>query len=81
MPRKRKGFLNQTALKGIRMLICRFDEFELTDLLAAIMRRYKVLHPEYDLISVSVPADKEKRRATLDRIFRQLMKDYNDDRL
>mgnify|MGYP003297088053 CR=1 FL=1 len=79
MHRKLKRFLNQTVLKGIRVLICGFDEFELTDLMAAIMGRYKVLHPGYDLISVSVPADKEKRRVMLDQIFQQLMIDYNEE--
>lgn len=58
------------SLEQVRNFISRIDERDITKLLDALQARFSELHPDSELISISVPKyDFEERRKTAQFVF------------
>lgn len=66
MRKRMMGVWNKVLLKWMKFLIRRYDEFEITELLLALMRRYGILHPDYELVCFTLPKNPEKRESESD---------------
>ena len=66
--------LSQPTLFNILERIEQADDFEINEIIQAVIRRYKLVFPDWEIIFLSLPVQSEKRKLLLDQTIDQLKK-------
>ena len=66
--------LSQPTLFNILERIEQADDFEINEIIQAVIRRYKMVFPDWEIIFLSLPVQSEKRKLLLDQTIDQLKK-------
>ena len=67
---KRKNFLNVLAS------IEQADDTQISQIIRAVIRRYGLVFPDWDVLFLSVPKDPTQRRLQLEHMREQLMEGH-----
>lgn len=67
---KRKNFLNVFAI------IEQADDMQISQIIRAVIRRYGLVFPDWDVLFLSVPKDPTQRRLQLEHMLEQLMEGH-----
>ena len=66
--------LSQPTLFNVLERIEQADDFEINDIIQAVIRRYNLVFPDWEIIFLSLPVQSEKRKLLLDQTIDQLKK-------
>ena len=66
--------LSQPTLFNVLERIEQADDFEINEIIQAVIRRYKLVFPDWEIIFLSLPVQSEKRKLLLDQTIDQLKK-------
>ena len=62
------------VLENILERIEQADDFEINEIIQAVIRRYKLVFPDWEIIFLSLPVQSEERKLLLDQTIDQLKK-------
>ena len=66
--------LSQPTLFNVLERIEQADDFEINEIIQAVIRRYKLVFPDWEIIFLSLPVQSEKRKLLLDQTIYQQKK-------
>ena len=66
--------LSQPTLFNVLERIEQADDFEINEIIQAVIRRYKMVFPDWEIIFLSLPVQSEERKLLLDQTIDQLKK-------
>lgn len=66
--------VSQPTLLNVLERIAQADDFEINEIIHAVIRRYKLVFPDWEVIFLSLPIQAEERKLLLDQTIDQLKK-------